>query len=229
MVALVTGASRGLGAEVALQLAARGCHVVAGARDVEAGERVLGTTRGIDVRRLDVTDERSAADLCEGIGRLDILVNNAGGHYDAGQELLAADLGVAAMAFEANTLGAWRMCIACAGLLRRSDRGRIVNVSAGAGTLERLTGAAAGVRPGHTPAYTVSKAALNALTLMLAEELRDDGVLVNAVNPGWRATALGGPAGGPVEEGARGVVAAALLPAGGPTGRMLSDGRVVAW
>jgi NAD(P)-dependent dehydrogenase (short-subunit alcohol dehydrogenase family) len=225
----VTGAGRGLGAEVARQLAAEGCQVVAGVRDVEAGEAVHASTAGVAVRKLDVTDPRSVGALRAELGRLDNLVNNAGVHYDLGQSLLSADLSVASAAFETNALGPWRISMAFADLLKQSARGRIVNVSAGAGTLERLTGAAPGVRPRETPAYSVSKAALNALTLMLAEELRDDGVLVNAVNPGWRATGIGGPAGGPVEEGARWIVWAALLPDDGPTGRMLSDFREVAW
>ena len=121
---------------------------------------------------------------------LDVLVNNAAIHYDTWERALTADLGVVREALETNTLGPWRMAIAFADLLRASAHGRLVNVSSGAGALT-------GMRDG-APAYSVSKAALNALTLMLADALARDGVLVNAVCPGWVATDMGGAGGRPV-------------------------------
>jgi NAD(P)-dependent dehydrogenase (short-subunit alcohol dehydrogenase family) len=214
---------------VVRQLAACGWRVIAGVRDVQAGERSVGKLPGAEVRPLDVTDPAAVDALRAGIDRLDVLINNAGVHYDAGQRPLSADLTVAREALETNALGAWRMCIAFADLIRRSPHGRIVNVSAGAGTVDRLVDPGDAVPAGHTPAYSVSKAALNAVTLMVAEELALDGVLVNAVNPGWLATDLGGPEGGPVSEGARRVVAAVTLADDGPTGAMLRDGRPAPW
>jgi len=150
-----------------------------------------------------------------------VLVNNAAIHYDTWEGVLTADLDVVREALETNTLGAWRLAMECAPLLRASGRGRLVNVSSGGGALT-------GMRDG-APAYSISKAALNALTLMLADALRRDRVLVNAVCPGWVATDMGGPGGRPVRDGAAGIVWAATLPDDGPTGGFFRDGRPIAW
>jgi NAD(P)-dependent dehydrogenase (short-subunit alcohol dehydrogenase family) len=123
-------------------------------------------------------------------------------------------------ALDTNLFGAWRMCEAFLGQLRRSGHGRIVNVSSGSGSISEMSAG--------TPAYSVSKAALNALTRILAAELRRDGILVNAICPGWTATDMGG-GGRPVADGARGVVWAAELPDDGPTGGFFRDGRPIAW
>ena len=212
--ALVTGANRGLGLEVARQLARRGHTVLAGARDPDA---VPDDLRGV---RLDVTDEASIAAVRSTLSSLDVLVNSAAIHYDTWQRVLTADLGVVREALETNTLGPWRVAMAVADLLRASPHGRLVNVSSGAGALT-------GMRDGH-PAYSVSKAALSALTLMLADALAPR-VLVNAVCPGWVAPDMGGPGGRPVAEGAAGIVWAATLPDDGPTGGFFRDGRPIAW
>jgi NAD(P)-dependent dehydrogenase (short-subunit alcohol dehydrogenase family) len=228
-VALVTGASRGLGLEVARQLAGRGWRVIAGVRNIAAAEQRLEDVAGIELRPLDVTDASSVSALRRETDELDVLVNNAGILYDSWQTPMSVDLSVVSDAFETNVLGVWRMCIAFADLIRRSEHGRIVNVSAGAGTIGRLVDPGDEVPAGHTPAYSVSKAALNALTLMLAAEFTEHGVLVNAVIPGWLATDLGGPGGGPVSEGAQRVVSVTTLPDDGPTGALFCDGQVVAW
>ena len=228
-VALVTGANRGIGLEVVRQLADRGMTVLLGSRSLEKGERVAEDLKGegldVLVRRLDVSDDRSVRDLAarvgQGQGRLDVLVNNAGILYDTWQRPLEADLDVVREALETNTLGAWRTARAFVPLMRRGGYGRIVNVSSGAGSLSRM-GAS-------TPAYNVSKVALNALTRMLGAELRGTGILVNAVDPGWVATDMGGHGGRPVGEGARGVVWAATLPEDGPTGGFFYDGEPEAW
>jgi NAD(P)-dependent dehydrogenase (short-subunit alcohol dehydrogenase family) len=214
-VALVTGANRGLGLEVARQLDALGYDVLAGARDPSA------VPAGLRAVRLDVTDEASILAVRSSLRALDVLVNNAAIHYDTWQRVLDADLSVVREAVETNTLGAWRMAQAFADLLRASPAGRLVNVSSGGGSLT-------GMRDG-SPAYSVSKAALNALTLMLADALAADGVLVNAVCPGWVATDMGGPGGRPVADGAAGIVWAATLPDGGPTGGFFRDRRPVPW
>ncbi len=113
------------------------------------------------------------------------------------------------------------MCKAFVPLLRRSQHGRIVNVSSGAGSISSMGS--------NTPAYSVSKAALNAFTRTLAAELKDAGILVNAVCPGWVATDMGGTGGRPVENGAASVVWAVMLPDDGPTGRFFRDGQPLAW
>jgi NAD(P)-dependent dehydrogenase (short-subunit alcohol dehydrogenase family) len=214
-VALVTGANRGLGLEVARQLEALGYDVIAGARDPAA------VPRGLRAVRLDVDDPASIDAVRSALDGLDVLVNNAAIHYDTWQGVLGADLGVVREAWETNTLGPWRMAQAFADLLRASPAGRLVNVSSGAGALT-------GMRDG-SPAYSISKAALNALTLMLADALAPDGVLVNAVCPGWVATDMGGPGGRPVADGAAGIVWAATLPDGGPTGGFFRDRRPIPW
>ncbi|MEM7789614.1 MAG: SDR family NAD(P)-dependent oxidoreductase [Bacteroidota bacterium] len=231
-VPLVTGATRVSGREFARQLAARGDHVLLGARAPEAGEAAAQSIRAahpeaaVEAVRLDVTSEADvdalAARIGETPGRLDVLVNNAGADYDTDQHVLTADLGRVQRVWETNTLAPWRLAQALAPQLRASDHGRLVNVSSQAGQLGSL---GAG-----TPAYSHSKAALNALTLMLAAALRDDGVLVNAVCPGWVRTEMGGPsAPRSVEQGAASVVWAATLPDDGPTGGFFRDGEPLAW
>jgi len=177
------------------------------------------------VQGLDVADDRSVRDAAaavgRSIGRLDVLVNNAGILYDTWQHAANADLAVVREAFETNTLGPWRVTQAFLPLLRRSTHGRIVNVSSGAGALASMDG--------DTPAYALSKAALNALTLMLAAELKPSRILVNAVCPGWVATDMGGSGGRPVADGAASVVWAATLPDDGPTGGSFRDGKPIPW
>ncbi|KAB8144961.1 SDR family oxidoreductase [Chloroflexia bacterium SDU3-3] len=228
-VALVTGANRGIGLEVCRQLAQRGITVLLGSRDLRKGEQAASTLARaggeIYARQLDVADEDSIRALAQWaeaeLGHIDILVNNAAIFYDTWQHASHADLAIVQAAFDTNTLGAWRMCRSFLPLLRRSGGARIVNVSSGAGALGDLSGA--------TPAYAISKVALNALTIMLAAELRGSGILVNAVCPGWVATEMGGAGGRPVSEGAAGVVWAATLPSGGPSGGFFRDGRPIAW
>lgn len=228
-VAIVTGGNRGIGLEVCRQLSQRGFTVVLGARDPRKGEQAAATLARSDVRvrpyQLDVADpasiERLRADVQADFGRLDVLVNNAAILYDTWQRAVNADLTVVHEALETNTFGPWRLTQACLPLLRRSPHGRIVNVSSGAGSLTDMSGG--------TPAYSISKAALNALTLMLAAELRGTGILVNAVCPGWVATDMGGGGGRPVADGAAGVVWAADLPDNGPTGGFFRDGKPISW
>jgi NAD(P)-dependent dehydrogenase (short-subunit alcohol dehydrogenase family) len=227
-VVLVTGANRGIGRELARQLAPRGDVVVLTARDLAKAERVAAALPGREhvlARRLDVTDpasvEQVAAELDSLHGRLDVLVNNAAIDYDTWQRATTADLEVVREALEVNLLGAWQTCLTLLPLLRQSRHGRIVNLSSEAGSLASMDGG--------PPAYNVSKAALNALTRMLAGELRRDRILVNAVCPGWVATDMGGPGGRPVAEGAASVLWAVDLPDDGPTGGFYRDGRPVPW
>ncbi|MDL4815284.1 SDR family oxidoreductase [Actinomadura opuntiae] len=219
-ISLVTGANRGIGLEVCRQLAERGHEVLLGARDPGAAERAAKEAGATPVR-LDVTSEADIARVAADVGRLDVLVNNAAITYDTWQRASDADLDVVREAAETNLYGPWRLTQALLPVLRRSPHGRIVNVSSEAASL-------AGMGSG-TPAYSASKVALNALTRMFAAELRADGVLVNAVCPGWVATDMGGPGGRPVADGAAGVVWAATLPDGGPTGGFFRDGRPLPW
>jgi NAD(P)-dependent dehydrogenase (short-subunit alcohol dehydrogenase family) len=212
--ALVTGGARGLGVEICRLLAEAGFDVWCTARDERAARRVAGEL-GVRAAQLHIDDPESVHALAARIDALDVLVNNAAIDYDTDQRVLSADLDRVRRDLDTNLLGAWRMAQAFAPHLRASAHGRLVNVSSGAGSIT-------GGMSGSTPAYSLSKLALNGLTRMLAAELR--GVLVNAVCPGWTATDMGG-GGRPVVDGARSVVWACLLDDGGPTGGFYRDGR----
>jgi NAD(P)-dependent dehydrogenase (short-subunit alcohol dehydrogenase family) len=149
-------------------------------------------------------------------------VNNAAISNDEGQSGTDADLDRVKAALEANLFGAWRLCEMAIPLMRRDGYGRIVNVSTGLAALEDMGGG--------SPGYRISKTSLNALTRILASELRGSGILVNAVNPGWVQTDMGGSnAPRPVEEGADSIVWAAMLPNNGPTGGFFRDRRPGPW
>jgi NAD(P)-dependent dehydrogenase (short-subunit alcohol dehydrogenase family) len=226
-VAVVTGANRGIGLEVCRQLAGHGYEVVLGSRDSAKGEDAAARLGHPSVvpRQLDVSDDESvgaaASWVAERFGRCDALVNNAAILYDTWARAESADLGVVREALETNLFGAWRTTLALLPLLRTAEHGRIVNVSSQGGSLATM---GAG-----TPAYHVSKAALNALTRTLAAELRSEGILVNAICPGWTATDMGGRGGRPVAEGAASVVWGVTLPDDGPTGGFFRDGRPLQW
>jgi NAD(P)-dependent dehydrogenase (short-subunit alcohol dehydrogenase family) len=237
MIALISGASGGIGAEVARQLAATGATVVLSARDparaAAAAEGIDGDVRAL-ASGLDVTDQASVDAAADAIaadpGTLDVLVNNAAAYVDWTETASAADLDAARGVLETNLFGAWRLTNALLPLLRRSAHPRIVHVSSGAGShaddafgLTRRGGAAA--------SYGISKAALNALAATQAAELADTPVIVNAVCPGLTATFPGAEQMGarPVAEGAASVVWAATLPDDGPRGGLFRDGRPLGW
>jgi NAD(P)-dependent dehydrogenase (short-subunit alcohol dehydrogenase family) len=228
-VVVITGANRGLGLEVARQLARRGDRVFMGSRDEAAGKAAAAPLQaeGVEVVdvQLDVTGgpsiARAAALVGETCGRLDALVNNAGAEYDTWERAASVDFATVDHALDTNLVGAWRMAVAFLPLLRRSAHARIVNVSSQSGSLASM---GAG-----TPAYAVSKAGLNALTRVLAAELRSERILVNSVCPGWVATDMGGPGGRPVAEGAASILWGVDLPDGGPSGGFFRDGRPLPW
>jgi NAD(P)-dependent dehydrogenase (short-subunit alcohol dehydrogenase family) len=229
-IALVTGANRGIGFEVCRQLAGKGFNVILTARDAakaEAAARKFRATARIEPLALDVADPNSilktSGEVANRYGHLDVLVNNAGINYDTWETAENADINGTVMdTITTNLLGPWRMFQAFLTLLRKSRAARIVNVSSESGSLAQM-----GAGP---PAYQVSKAALNAFTRTLAGELRGAHILVNAVCPGWVATDMGG-ANAPraVDEGAAGIVWAATLPDGGPTGGFFRDGKPLPW
>ncbi len=225
-VALVTGASRGIGLELCRQLHSRGHQVVLGSRDLAKGEAAaLRIGPRVHAVALDVTDpeapHRAAEEISRQFGRLDILVNNAAIHYDTWQRPSTADRQVIREAFDTNVFGAWAMAQAVVPMMRAQRWGRIINVSSEAGSLHSM-GASA-------PAYSASKSALNAITRLLAADLRGAGILVNSVCPGWVATDMGGQGGRPVEQGAASVLWAVELPDSGPTGGFFRDGRPLPW
>lgn len=237
LVALVTGASRGIGREVANQLAQAGMIVLLTARTVEgasAARQQGGAALDIRPCALDITNEASIQALAAAVerdfGRLDVLVNNAAAVVDWSETALAADLSATRQLFETNLFGTWRMCQVFAPLLRRSAHGRMVLVSSGAGSHgDEQFGLT--TNRGSVASYGISKAALNALVAKLAAELEGSGVLVNAVCPGLTATAPGMEAFGarPIPEGAASVVWAATLGDDGPNGGFFRDGKPLPW
>lgn len=226
-VALVTGANRGIGLEVVRQLAEQGFTVILGSRSKSAGENAAKQLNQATIiaKQLDITNQDSVNELAnwlkQNYDHLDVLVNNAGMNYDTYQNVINADLRNVQGTFETNILGAWRVTQAVLPLLKKSQQARVVNVSSGAGALASMTGG--------TPAYSLSKLALNGLTMMLANQLKSTGILVNAVCPGWVATDMGGAGGRAVELGGKSVVWAVNLPADGPTGKFLRDGKEIDW
>lgn len=220
-IAIVTGANRGLGKEVSRQLAAQGDIVIVTARqmsDAQQAVKELGWDNLL-AAQLDITDEGSITHLVERVKQrfsvVDVLINNAAIHYDTWQNVTNANLTTVKEAMDTNVFGAWRMTQALLPLLQSSQQARIVNISSGAGALDNQTGS--------TPAYSMSKIALNSLTLMFANQLKSRGILVNSVCPGWVATDMGGNGGRPIAIGAEGIVWAANLPVNGPTGGFFRD------
>lgn len=229
-ITLVTGANRGLGRELAAQLADRGHTVVLASRDLGAAQRAADSLIALDKCRrltplsLDITDPASVDgavhELVRTFGRLDVLVNNAGGFFDADQSVSDADLDVAAQAFATNVLGTWRVTQALLPALRLSSSATVVNVSSEKACLHDMDGT--------TPAYRTSKAALNALTRMLAADLAGDGIVVCGASPGWTATEMGGAAGRPVADGAASIRWVIEHPSTA-IGRVYQDGTELPW
>ncbi len=228
--AIVTGANRGLGLEIARQLVREGVRVVMGSRDPVKGERACAGLKAGELavsHALDVSDTRSVrrfvAFVEKNFGPPAILVNNAGA-YPEPREARVTDTKTSVWreTFETNLFGAVRMCREVVPLMQRVAYGRVVNMSSGLGQLSKMGEG--------SPAYRVSKAALNALTVTLAAEVKGQGILVNSMSPGWVRTDMGGeeaPRG--VDEGADTAVWLALLPSSGPTGQFFRDRKPIPW
>jgi NAD(P)-dependent dehydrogenase (short-subunit alcohol dehydrogenase family) len=236
-VAVVTGANRGLGLETARQLAQRGLRVIVTSRNISKGETAVENLlrEGFDIlfQPLDVTSEASVADLGSFIhsrcGRVDVLVNNAGVFLDVhGSEetgnasVFNASLETLTATLKTNLFGPLLLAQELVPLMKQQHYGRIVNISSGMGQLSEMEG--------RSPAYRISKTALNALTRILAAETQGFNILVNSVCPGWVRTDMGGPqAERSIEQGAAGIVWAATLPDDGPSGGFFRDGQPIPW
>ncbi len=236
-IALVTGANKGIGYEIAAGLGALGWSVGVGARDEQRREAAVEKLQaaGVDAFGvpLDVTDDASvtaaAALLEERAGRLDVLVNNAGVTGGGPQEPTTVDLATVRTAVETNVIGVIRVINAMLPLLRRSASPRIVNMSSSVGSLTLQTTPGAFTGP-VAVAYSPSKTFLNAVTIQYAKELHDTNILINAACPGFVATDLNGFRGVRTpEQGAAIAIRLATLPDDGPTGRFFDDAGIVAW
>jgi NAD(P)-dependent dehydrogenase (short-subunit alcohol dehydrogenase family) len=228
-IAVVTGANRGIGLEIVRQLARNGLKVYLTARNPEKGEKA---TKSLEVEglavvfhQLDVTDgesiDRFADFLQRGEGIVDVLVNNAGVFLDGNRTSLNVSMDTVRKTVETNLYGPLRVSQALLGLLSKSRDARIINLSSGLG---QLTGAGGGF-----PSYSLSKAALNMLSVKMSADLAARNIKVNTVNPGWVRTDMGG-AGAPrsVEEGADTAVWLATAPRI-PNGKFISDRKIIDW
>lgn len=229
-VALVTGANRGMGLETCRVLAQRGYQVILTSRDQQLGQQATQpfVQQGLSVTSfaLDVTNEGSIQHLQrvleERFGGVDVLVNNAAIYPDKGRSVLEVEPETFRATMETNFYGPLLLCQAWVPGMITRGYGRVVNVSSRAGQLSAMGDFA--------PAYSASKAALNALTRMVADAARGSNVLVNAVDPGWVRTRMGGPAASrSVEQGTDTIVWLATLPDGGPTGGFFHDRQPIPW
>ena len=228
--ALITGANRGLGFEVARQLLEKGFHVFLAARHREAGEKAAallhkGGAQGSFIE-LDVASAESirhaAATVTAQAGQLDVLVNNAAILEDENLSVLETSAATMQATLATNTIGPLLVAQAFLPLLLKSAGGRIINVSSSAGSLHEMGT--------YAPAYSISKAALNAVTRQLAAALRSQGIAVNSVCPGWVRTDMGGRfAPRAVAKGAETIVWLAAAAPQNLTGQFLRDRKVIAW
>jgi NAD(P)-dependent dehydrogenase (short-subunit alcohol dehydrogenase family) len=237
-ITLVTGANKGIGLEVARQLGKAGHRILLGARDKARGLEAAKAleAEGIDVRyvAIDLSDAASlkatAADIEANEGRIDVLVNNAGIAVQGDGLPGTVDLDVVKRTFETNYFGAIAVTQALLPLVKKSASGRIVNVSSGLGSITHNADPAWPYAAVKLTGYNASKAALNMFTVLLAAELRDIGIKVNAVDPGYTATDLNGNSGHQtVAEGAAETVRMALIPDDGPTGSFSNTEGVEPW
>lgn len=234
--ALITGANKGIGLETARQLGAQDMTVLVGARDLKKGQAAVEELRqgGIDAHaiEIDVSDpasiKKAAAQVETDFGRVDVLVNNAGVMTDdRAKKTGEQSLETWRETFETNVFGLIATTNAFLPLLRKSEAGRIVNLSSILGSIEyHATPGSPVYESKDTPAYNVSKAAVNAYTVQLAYELKDTKIKVNAAHPGWVKTDMGGEgAMMEIEDGARTSVELATLGADGPNGAYVHMGK----
>ena len=226
-VALITGANRGIGWQTAKELCQRGCRVYIGTRQAKTNGEAVADLDG-DARWLsiDVADSQSihaAADWLAGAeSQLDVLINNAGIYQDQDTNITTVTRSLLEKTFATNTFGPIEVSQAFLALLRKSSEARIINVSSGYGQLD-------GISP-DVPSYCLSKLTLNGVTLLLSAKLKQDGIAVNSVCPGWVRTDMGGSeATRSVEEGAAGIVWLASEAAHDWTGKFFRDGKEINW
>ena len=232
-IAVVTGANRGLGFEASRQLAKKGYHVILTSRDKEKGKKAAEQLQkeGLQItfHILDVTSDESCQKLAEFLekefGKLDVLINNAGimiDSRDGSNSIFDAEVSTLKETMETNVYGVFRVTKALVPLMKKQKYGRIVNVSSGMGQLIHMD-------IGY-PGYRLSKTSLNALTILLANELQLKNILVNSVCPGWVKTDMGGEAAPRTpQQRVDTIIWLATLPDGSATGNFFRDHQPIAW
>lgn len=236
--ALVTGANRGLGFEIAKQLGKAGFEVIIGGRETVKVERARMKLKEAGVNAFPIEIDVSNLDSIEPafkiieskFGRLDVLINNAGIMLDATIPASELDPNVLKRTLEVNTVGAFAMIQTFLPLMQKNNYGRIVNMSSTFGSLLDMTNPESEYRSGQAAAYRISKAALNAVTAVFFNELEGSNILINSMCPGWCATDMGGEeAPRSAEQGADTAVWLASLPDGGPSGGFFADRKPRDW
>ncbi len=231
--ALVTGANKSIGFEVARQLAQKGIYVYLGSRNLESGLEAVNKLKAeglnnVEAIQLDITDDNSVKNARTEIGKktetLDILINNAGIYGGYPQAALDATIDKFKAAYDANVFGVVRVTQAFIDLLKKSDEPRIVNVSSSQGSLTLHSDPTYKYYDFKGAVYLSSKSAMNMYTVVLAYELKDSNFKVNAVCPGFTKTDFNGHRGtGTVEDAGKRIVKYALIDNDGPTGKFFSE------
>jgi NAD(P)-dependent dehydrogenase (short-subunit alcohol dehydrogenase family) len=237
-IALVSGANRGIGFAIADRLAHKGLTVIIGARNEQKGLEAKKqlVDKGLDVHftLLDVADATSimaaVGRVNDTFGRLDVLVNNAGIAIDSETGVLELSLGLLQKTLATNAFGPLLLSQGCVPIMNRNHYGRIVNISSTLGSLVDIVNPESNYAEMQSPAYRLSKIVLNGITALLAKELREQNILVNAVCPGWVRTDLGGPR-APIlpEQAAKTPAWLATLPDDGPTGGFFREHQPIPW
>jgi NAD(P)-dependent dehydrogenase (short-subunit alcohol dehydrogenase family) len=229
-IAIVTGANRGIGLETCRQLSQQGILTILTSREEDKGEAavesLLKEGGELYYHQLDITDlesiNRLGAFIAEEFGRCDILVNNAGVFLDRGRSIFEVPMDILQKTLEINSFGALNMCRAFLPLMKEHGYGRIINVSSGMGMISALSG--------YSPAYRLSKVLLNAMTRIMADEVKENNIKINTMDPGWVRTDMGGPsAPRSLSQGADTIVWLANLPEDGPTGGFFGDRQTIPW
>lgn len=228
-IALITGSNRGIGYATAKELLKKEYKVILTSRSQENGEKAFNKLKEFGelyFHQLDVTNRESINQIVEYIentfGQLDILINNAGINYDTWHTASNASMEEVIETMNTNLFGAWRMSQAIISIMKKQGYGNIVNVSSGAGAFNEMDE--------RTPGYSISKAAMNALSIKLALELREDNIIVNSVCPGWVRTDMGGiTAPRSPRKGAETIIWTAELKEISLSGKFFRDKKEIQW
>ncbi|MFD0861917.1 SDR family oxidoreductase [Sungkyunkwania multivorans] len=230
-IALVTGANRGIGLETVRQLASNGIHTILTARNEAKGRETVASLKEegllVDFQRLDVTNEQQAKAVAAAIektyGGLDILINNAGVYLDESESIDEVTPKTFEDTLHVNLFGPFYLIQALLPMMKKNNYGRIVNISSGYGSNAALRSAQVG-------SYKLSKNALNGMTQLFADAVKDLNIKINAADPGWVHTEMGGKAAPrSPEQAAEGILKLALLKDDGPSGRFFFDGEPKEW